>query len=273
MAISWLRRSAIGLSALRLQALVRGRRRTAVTVSALAVVLGLVIGWAVTAPQAAAWHDAASAPVTRSPASGARPGPVYRIEPTTAVALLATLPIKGRAPKTGYAREAFGLAWTDVDGNGCDTRNDVLRRDLKNVTLVTGSLCLVAAGTLDDPYTGNSIDFQRGANSSAAVQIDHVVALGDAWQKGAQQLSLDQRLALANDPLNLMAVDGPSNQKKSDGDAATWLPPEHSFRCAYVARQISVKAAYGLWITTAEHDAMASILRSCPGQSSLSSGL
>ncbi|NEG95887.1 DUF1524 domain-containing protein [Bifidobacterium sp. SMB2] len=184
-----------------------------------------------------------------------------------AITVLASLPIKGRAPKTGYARTQFGAAWADVDGNGCDTRNDILNRDMTNVTYKSGTHnCVVATGTLADPYTGRTIHFQRGQNTSTAVQIDHVVALSDAWQKGAQQLSADTRKHLANDPYNLLAVDGPSNEQKSDGDAATWLPANKSYRCAYVARQIGVKSKYSLWVTQAEHDAMESVLASCPSQ-------
>ena len=177
---------------------------------------------------------------------------------------LATLPIKGRAPKTGYDRELFGQAWADVDRNGCDTRNDILKRDLTAISYVNSVPCKVKSGTLADPYTAKTINFVRGTTTSSAVQIDHVVALSDAWQKGAQQLSREQRTALANDPLNLQATDGPTNQQKGDGDAATWLPPSKAFRCEYVARQISVKATYGLWVTQAEHDAMARILGDCP---------
>jgi hypothetical protein len=185
---------------------------------------------------------------------------------TKAIDLLATLPIKGRAPKTGYDRELFGQAWLDVDRNGCDTRNDILKRDLTGITYTNSVPCKVQTGTLADPYTGTSISFLRGNGTSTAVQIDHVVALSDAWQKGAQQLTTERRTAFANDPLNLQATDGPTNQKKSDGDAATWLPPNKGFRCEYVARQISVKAAYSLWVTQAEHDAMANILAGCSGQ-------
>ncbi|WP_307794476.1 GmrSD restriction endonuclease domain-containing protein [Arthrobacter cavernae] len=180
--------------------------------------------------------------------------------------MLATLQVKGRAPKTGYDRAAFGQAWADVDGNGCDTRNDTLKRDLTAVTFTSSVPCKVQSGTLADPYTAKSIDFLRGAATSGAVQIDHVVALSDAWQKGAQQLTIEQRTAFANDPLNLQATDGPTNLKKGDGDAATWLPPNKSFRCEYVARQISVKATYTLWVTQAEHDAMAGILGDCSAQ-------
>ncbi|WP_434613802.1 GmrSD restriction endonuclease domain-containing protein [Arthrobacter sp. A5] len=180
--------------------------------------------------------------------------------------LLAGLPVKGRAPKTGYDRALFGTAWVDVDANGCDTRNDILQRDLTNTTYTNSVPCKIQTGTLADPYTGTTIGFVRGQDTSSAVQIDHVVALSDAWQKGAQQLSTEQRTAFANDPLNLQATDGPTNQQKGDGDAATWLPPDTSFRCEYVARQISVKATYSLWVTQAEHDAMTDILADCPNQ-------
>jgi hypothetical protein len=185
---------------------------------------------------------------------------------TKAIDLLATLPIKGRAPKTGYSRALFGQAWADVDRNGCDTRNDTLKRDLTGIKYTNGVPCKVKSGTLADPYTGTTINFLRGTATSSAVQIDHVVALSDAWQKGAQQLTTEQRTAFANDPLNLQSTDGPTNMKKGDGDAATWLPPNKGFRCEYVARQISVKATYNLWVTQAEHNAMVNMLASCSGR-------
>lgn len=188
--------------------------------------------------------------------------PVVETEATgTAVELLKTIPVKGRAAKTGYERSLFGDGWAVRDG--CDTRNIILNRDLENVAIGDG--CKVQSGILDDPYTGRSIQFQRGADTSDDVQIDHVVALSDAWQKGAQQLTPERRKELANDSLELLAVDGPSNQQKGDGDAASWLPPNKAFRCQYVARQIAVKAKYSLWVTQAEHDAMESVLRHCPG--------
>jgi hypothetical protein len=177
------------------------------------------------------------------------------------------LDVKGRAPKTGYDRDQFGPAWTDTDRNGCDTRNDILTRDLTGQTFKPGTqTCVVATGVLADPYTATRIHFQPGQDTSIAVQVDHVVALSDAWQKGAQQLSTTERTAFANDPLNLLAVDGPANVQKGDGDAATWLPSNKSFRCDYVARQIAVKAAYELWVTAAEKGAMNRVLASCPDQ-------
>ena len=120
------------------------------------------------------------------------------------------------------------------------------------------------SGTLNDPYTGKVISFVRGVKTSLAVQIDHVVALSNAWSTGAQKLSYASRVQLANDPLELLAVDGPTNESKSDSDAASWLP-RAAYRCAYVARQIAVKRKYHLWVTSSEKAAMASVLSGCPG--------
>jgi hypothetical protein len=145
-------------------------------------------------------------------------------------------------------------------------REYILARDLTQVTFRPDDGCTVVSGTLDDPYTGKTIHFTRGPSTSEAVQIDHVVALGDTWQKGAQQLSPQTREQLYNDPLELLAVDGTANQQKGDGDAATWLPADKAYRCRYIARQIAVKAKYHLWVTGAEHDAMAHILSTCPTQ-------
>lgn len=180
----------------------------------------------------------------------------------SALQALNTLEVKGRAPKTGYARTQFGDGWEDI--NGCDTRNIILHRDLVNSTV--NEKCQVTHGLLHDPYTGGDIQFERGATTSAAIQIDHVVALSDAWQTGAQQLTEAKRQQLANDPLELLAVDGPANQQKSDGDAATWLPPNKPFRCQYVARQVAVKQKYQLWVTSAEKTAISTILNNCPNQ-------
>ncbi|GAC57442.1 hypothetical protein GOHSU_19_00470 [Gordonia hirsuta DSM 44140 = NBRC 16056] len=223
-------------------------------------------------PPAVSAPAAAEAPAVASP----RPAPDTSTRPldelsTTALATLATLPVKGRAPKTGYSRDMFGQRWSDgVDveygRNGCDTRNDILRRDLTQTSVKAGTRdCVVLSGTLHDPYTGKTIEFVRGSATSSAVQIDHVVALSDAWQKGAQQLSTTERTNFANDPRNLLAVDGPANQAKSDSDAATWLPPNRSYRCTFVAKQIEVKAAYRLWVTRAEHDVMQRLLTDCGG--------
>ena len=188
---------------------------------------------------------------------------------TTALALLETLSVQGRAPQTGYSREQFGQAWSDdvtVDGghNGCDTRNDVLRRDITDALIKPGTQgCVVLSGTLGDPYSGTVVQFLRGSDTSADVQIDHLVALSDAWQTGAQQLSAEQRQNLANDPDNLQATLGRLNQQKGAGDASTWLPPNKSYRCTYVARQVEVKAKYQLWLKPAEKDAMTRVLGGC----------
>ncbi|WP_432014874.1 HNH endonuclease family protein [Streptomyces cucumeris] len=188
-----------------------------------------------------------------TPGSGRPSGP--------ALSAVASLTVKGRAPRTGYERGAFGSPWVDTDDNGCGTRDDILKRDLAKVRFREGH-CLVVSGTLDDdPYTGRSVRFVRGHSK---VDIDHVVALSDAWQKGAREWDREKRVAFANDPLNLIAVDSGANRGKGDGDAATWLPPNKGYRCDYVAHQVAVKKKYGVWVTRAEKDAMTRVLDRCP---------
>lgn len=185
-------------------------------------------------------------------------------EAGSAAAVLASLPVKGRAPMTGYSRDQFGSPWFDEDGNGCDTRDDILARDLVHRRHQPGSSCVLASGDLADPYTRQQIRFVKGDGD--LVDIDHVVALGNAWVTGAFRWSPGKRLALANDPANLLAVDASANRSKGDADAATWLPPNKAFRCSYVARQVSVKARYGLWVTAAERSAIDRVLARCPGE-------
>lgn len=208
----------------------------------------------------------AAPPVAPSPPAADDSVPDSR-PPVDAAAALAVLPVKGRAPLTGYDRARFGPAWTDIDRNGCDQRNQVLARDMTDEQIKPKTHgCVVATGHLHDPYTGKQIAFRRGNRTSEAVQIDHVVALGDAWRTGAQQLDPPTLLQFANDPLNLLAVDGPTNQSKGDSDAASWLPPNRAYRCAYVSRQVAVKRRYRLWVTAAERAAIAGVLAGCPGQ-------
>ena len=181
------------------------------------------------------------------------------------LSVIQTQVTKGRAAKTGYTRDQFGPAWADVDRNGCDTRNDILKRDLTDEVFKEKTKpCVILSGTLIDPFSGETINFVRGVVTSNEVQIDHTVALSNAWQTGAFKLTADQRKAFANDPLNLMAVKGRLNSQKGDGDAATWLPPLKSFRCDYVSRQIAVKIKYKLWFTAPEKEAMIRILKTCP---------
>ena len=177
--------------------------------------------------------------------------------------VLAKLEVKGRAPKTGYKRTEFYNGWPDIDG--CNLRQRILKRDFGE-TAVTDEKCNVVAGKFYEPYTGEVMEFHTRKEISKGVQIDHVVALSDAWQKGAQYKTSEVRYQIATDPLNLIAVQAAANQQKSDGDAATWLPRNKSFRCQYVARQISVKFKYELWVTEAEKNAMSQILASCPEQ-------
>lgn len=185
------------------------------------------------------------------------------VNDSPAAIALTRLEIKGRAPKTGYSRALFSSGWGDIEN--CDVRNYILARDLIDITLVPKT-CKVATGTLIDPYTAQTLLFVRGIDTSDDIQIDHVVALSDAWQKGAQLLAPQDRYAFANDPLNLLAVQGTANQIKGDGDAATWLPASKSYRCAYIARQIAVKTKYRLWVTAPEYQTMQNVLARCPEQ-------
>lgn len=210
-----------------------------------------------------------SAETSPSPSASATPSPTASAVPAgeseangTAMAAALELTVKGRAPKTGYTREQFGSGWVDIDRNGCDTRNDELNLRLTNKTM-SGS-CKVLSGDLQDPYTGTAIHFEHGGASE--VDIDHMVALSDAWQKGAASWVFAQRVAFANDPLNLEPVDASANRQKGDGDTATWLPSNKSYRCTYVARQVAVKTKYGVWVTQAELDAMVRVLDTCPNQ-------
>ncbi|MCG2624886.1 DUF1524 domain-containing protein [Arthrobacter sp. I2-34] len=264
----------------------RTRTLTSLAAAALAVVVLSACGSEAATGTVGSAPPAAVAAQTSGPAQTPRPqAPTAAASPVkvpkttkpspapaatkagTALAQLATIAIKGRAPKTGYSRDQFGHGWQDPDRNGCDARNDILARDLTDETFRPGTNnCIVISGTLAEPYTGTVINFVRGYATSTQVQIDHVVALADAWQKGAQRLAPNQRQAFANDPLNLMAADGPANQAKSASDAASWLPPNKAFRCEYVALQTAVKAKYKLWMTQSEHDAIARVLASCPDQ-------
>ena len=215
--------------------------------------------------------DLPSLLASRAPAPSNHDGDAGTVTPAPAgpSSAVADLPVKGRAPKTGYARAKFGQAWSDdvsvgLGHNGCDTRNDILRRDLTNVSIKPRSNgCAVLAGTLHDPYSGSTITFRRGLGTSSSVQVDHVVSLSNAWQTGAQSWTPEKRRNFANDPRNLLAVSGTTNQSKGDGDTATWLPPNKNYRCSYVARQVAVKRVYGLWVTAAEQRAMQRILTAC----------
>lgn len=180
-----------------------------------------------------------------------------------AATALAELEVKSAADRAGYDRRKFGSPWADTDGNSCSTRNDILQRDLDEVRLEEDE-CVVGSGILKvDPYTGEKVEFTKGRSK---VDIDHLVALSDAWEKGAGEWDPAKRIALANDPLNLLAVDASANRQKGDADAADWLPANDSYRCEYVALQIAVKAKYELWVTPKEKNAMSDVLEKCSDQ-------
>lgn len=234
-------------------------RRLSVTVFALIA----VVIWLFANPES---YEEIFAPVENTDAEA---GLDYTAEAVTnanpdaplAVEILEKLEVKGRAPKAGYSREEFYSGWPSVEG--CSLRQRIIKRELGDTAVLDG--CNVVAGEFDEPYTGEHRMFTDKSQLSK-IQIDHVVALSDAWQKGAQYFLKDERYKIATDPLNLLAVDGPANEKKSDGDAATWLPPNKKFRCQYVARQVSVKYKYKLWVTDAEKEAISKVLENCPNE-------
>lgn len=227
-------------------------------------VFGLIIAWLIINPES---YESILMPVEETEAEetvnfGAEGITRDNLGAPLAVEILEKLAVKGRAPKTGYFREAFYAGWPTVEG--CSLRQKIIKREFGDSAVLDG--CNVIAGEFDEPYTGVHMIFETREEISKGIQIDHVVALSDAWQKGAQYMEQKVRYEIATDPLNLLAVDGPANEKKSDGDAATWLPANKKFRCQYVARQVSVKYKYGLWITEAEKEAILRVLQNCPNE-------
>ena len=225
----------------------KSRRISAVIVATLAI-----SAWLLISPDS---YDTEVTPVLGADDSSA----------ILATTVLEKLPIKGRAPKTGYVRSEFYKSWPIVDG--CSLRQRIIKREMGNTAVLSSENdCDVISGEFDEPYTGEHRIYYQKSDFTTGIQIDHIVALSDAWQKGAQNLTSVERYNLATDPLNLIAADSTENQTKSDGDAATWLPKNKKFRCPYVARQISVKYKYHLWVSQAEHDAMAKVLTTCPNE-------
>lgn len=183
---------------------------------------------------------------------------------------LRALPVSDTYVPAPYDRDAFGPAWADTDHNGCDTRNDVLRRDLTAVVTKPGTHgCVVLSGTLHDPYTGRTIAFERGNTSSLAVQIDHRVPLSYAWRHGAASWTPKQREAFANDQAtNLVAVDGPANEEKSDSGPAEWMPTNTGDACNYAASFVTVATKWHLSIATTDKHALEGTLTGCTSKGS-----
>jgi hypothetical protein len=212
-------------------------------------------------------HQSGPSPSSTAATSSAPAATVRTPRFDAARAQLAALTIKSWDRAQDFKRYRFGQAWSDdvnveFGHNGCNTRDDILRRDLANLVVRPGT-CFAQSGTLRDPYTGTTIDFVRGPDTSDSVEIDHVVSLADAWYKGARLWDAQRRLDFANDPINLLAVSPKANFDKAFRDAATWLPPNEAFRCEFVARQVNVKTVYGLWVSGKEKQAMADVLARC----------
>jgi hypothetical protein len=179
--------------------------------------------------------------------------------------------VPARLRENDYRRAAFGESWTDDNDapgghNGCDTRNDILDRDLVDKTYVSISRCpnAVATGTLHDPYTSETINLVRGNQTGAAVQIDHLVPLAYAWDQGARTWTDEMRVRFANDPANLLAVDGPVNEDKGDGEPAVWMPPNRAFWCQYAVQFVAVLRGYGLPVDSPSAPILREAAETCP---------
>lgn len=245
-----------------------GRQRILVA-AALVAVTGLLVGCQPTPGGGvnAPGSSAEAYPLLTSDIAEVEAGPTPQAQASladNALAVLDTIPVQRKTEWDGpFDRVAsFGEGWADLDGDGCNTRQEMLAEGLGD-TKLNRDQCRVDTGVLYDPYTGETVPFTRGANTSDRVQIDHVVALYNAWRTGAQDLSFEERVALANDPLNLQPTVDWANDEKESKDASQWLPPNGAYHCTYVARQIAVKATYQLWVTPAEDDAMREVLATC----------
>lgn len=251
----------------------RRRRRTALILAVLAVAaVAAVAGVVIWQERAGSDRLAGPSPTWRADSPSGAPGAAVQAAGSGGRfdgvrAQLALLPVRGWDRTSDFQRQQFGPAWSDdvnveFGHNGCNTRDDILRRDLTNLAVRPGT-CFAQSGTLVDPYTGATIDFVRGPKTSGSIEIDHVVSLADAWYKGARAWDPQRRLDFANDPRNLLAVSPKANFDKAFRDAASWLPPNEGFRCDFVARQIEVKAAYGLWLSAKEKRVLDDVLARC----------
>ncbi len=215
-------------------------------------------------------YQALGSSAARHAAEYAARADVPTVQPGTDVlAGIAVLPL--RAHRYDYLRAAFGEAWTDdndapLGHNGCDTRDDILNRDLVDKTYVSVKRCpdAVATGTLHDPYTNKTIAFQRGPKVGEAVQIDHIVPLSYAWDMGAYGWPEPERVRFANDPANLLAVDGQANQDKGDSPPAQWMPPNGAFACQYAMQFIAVLRGYALPVDQPSVGVLRQAAATCP---------
>ena len=224
---------------------------------ALAVTLAIVVAY-----QTVASAQRAASFVAQADAPAVAPG-------VDVLAGMAQIPLRIRV--FDYRRAAFGESWTDDNPapgghNGCDTRNDILERDLVDKTYVSITRCptAVATGTLHDPYTNASVAFVRGNQIGASVQIDHIVPLALAWDLGARDWPEDMRLRFANDPANLLAVGGQANQDKGDSEPALWMPPNMAFRCQYAVQFVAVLRGYGLSVDAPSAGVLREAASTCP---------
>lgn len=238
------------------------RRRRILLGGGIAAIVIAVIAFAIWGYQRAQDTDRAAphVPVALLPVPG--------WEPLAALDALAVIDDDVSLAETSYDRDHFGQRWADVDRNGCDTRNDTLRRDLDELVVREGTQgCVAQSGTLLDPYTGQEFSFERGTAHAGELHIDHIVALADAWHKGAEAWAEERRTEFANDPMNLVATLGYVNQSKGASDASSWVPPEENARCGFAVHVVWVKEQYELAVATGEAATLEQLLSTCRSSS------
>ena len=225
--------------------------------------------------------QAPSPPATNSPSDSALPSPPVEepgvgtvvitgilandLDPAftlvEARAALVTMTVAG-PPGQPYSRDAFGSGWASNarthgwdSQSGCNTRQAALMRDGQDVAVTAN--CKPETGTWLDPYSGVTL------TNPSSLDIDHVVPLAEAWRTGAWQWDKDRRVALANDPLEVIAVDGSQNKSKSDKGPEAWRP-QNSAWCGYSLRWVAVKDKYALGLSSeAERSALEEMLDTC----------
>lgn len=243
-------------------------RRYLLTVFVIAAVGG-VLGGEALINAARAIADRPAAPADAHSSSGSTtPAAPQAASAADAHQLLAQLDITRRRDVPGYERDLFGDRWADIDGNGCDQRDDVLLRDAVADTVITrvadGCEHDVIAGTWVDPYTGRTLVFTdlKDSAQAQAIQIDHVVPIAEAWRSGAHAWDEDRRVEFANTLDGLLAVDGPTNAAKGDDDPAAWRPRQ-DYQCAYATRWITTKHQWDLKVDRPEASALTDMLATC----------
>lgn len=210
----------------------------------------------VTEPPAGFTPITEPADVTTTTTTSGSTATVTTTAPTTqsdAQALVDQLTVAPEGSGAGYDRDLFDH-WIDVDHDGCHTRCEVLEAEKRY------DLPGLPQGGWLSIYDGYSTD------DASELDVDHVVALSEAWRSGADRWDANRRRAFANDldePDALIAVTASTNRSKSDRDPASWQPPNSGAWCQFGLGWVRVKIKWELTADDAEVRALRNILRGC----------